>query len=199
MKQVLVVEVDLVATPAEVVAKMTTQIALGGEVGCERSYRHVVSIDRDEGPVIIGLAWVQEAIAVEIIASGCFALIVQPAQQREIFGYLIDVVGAASGNCAELALPDQSLSEVRIQRQIVGAKEARNLQLLAATEPPDIVQRQERAMRLVLLPRVNGVAEIGDLRSEGILGTEDRDQPRNIGLAVISDTQQSEPVLTQMK
>ena len=192
MKQVLVVEIDLVASPAEVVAEITSQTALGREVGCERSYRHVVSIDWGEGPVMIGLAWVQEAVVVEIIASGCFARIVQPAQQRQGFSNLIDVVDGAAGNRAELALPDQSLSEVRIQRQIVGAKEARKLQLLAsAAELPDVVQREQRSMRLVLLPRVDGVAEIGDTGIEGI-PSKDRNQARNVGLAVISDAHDSD-------
>src|ERR1700733_4600951 len=186
MEQVLVFEVDLVAPPAEVVAEITRQTTLCGEIGGQRSYGHVVSIHRGERTIGIGLARIEEAIVVEIIAPGRIARIVQPAQQRERFGNLMDVVGGAAGNRAEFALAYQSLSEVRIQRQNVGAKEARKLQLLAATELPHVVQREERGMRLVLLPGVDGVRELGDIGIEGI-PAKDRNQSRNVGLAVISD------------
>ena len=76
---------------------------------------------------------------VEIIAARRFALIVKTTQQRQIFGNLVHVVHAAARHRAKLTLPDETLPEIRKQREVVSTKKAGKLQLLVTAELPNIV------------------------------------------------------------
>ena len=108
------------------------------------------------------------------------------------------IVRAAACRGAKLTLANQALSKIGKQGEIVGAKKPGELQLLAPTELPYIVQGYERGVGLVLLPRVDRVAVIAEAGIGGIQ-RKNRDKPRNIGEAVIPDAKQSEPVIADAK
>ena len=94
---------------------------------------------------------------VQIVSPRRLALVVRPGQQREVLRELLLIRRTAAGYGAELALPDQPDPKVGVKREVVGAEEPRELKLLVFTRPPHIVQRQQRRVRLVLLPGINRI------------------------------------------
>jgi len=158
----------------------------------DRSNGHIVRADRCKCPVVTGTARIKEAIAVQVVTPRRFALVIQPDKQRKAFGKLLQIFGTAADHRAKFALPDQALTKVRIQRQIVCTEKARELQLLAV-KLPDIVQRQQSRVRLISLPRVDGISKVG---KTGVVRvpTKNRNQSGNIGPAIVSDACECEPV-----
>src|ERR1700690_1214477 len=111
---------------------------------------------------------------------------------------LVYIVSAASRNRTELPLPDQSLPEVRVQREIVSTEESRELHLLTSAQLPDIVQGYKSGVRLIFLPRIDGVAKVCEILVVSIW-RKYRHQPRNIGLTVVSNPEQRQPVRPNVK
>ena len=126
---------------------------------------------------------------IQIVAAGRFAEIIEARHQREMPVELPDVIGISAGDGAEFALPDQSVAEIGIERQIVGAEEARKLQFARRREMPDVVQRDLAGVGLIALARVDGVVKVGNV---------DRHQARNLRLAVVADEQQRELMRAQI-
>src|SRR5258708_18533563 len=58
-EQILIVEIDFIAAPAEVVAKVICNRAFGGDVGRYRSDGYVVAVHRSEWAVIARVAGVE--------------------------------------------------------------------------------------------------------------------------------------------
>src|ERR1700733_9489327 len=112
MQQIVVIKINFIAAPAEIIMEAPSQSALRGNVGCQRSYREVISIHGSEWAVIAWVGGIEESIVVEIVATRRLALVVDARQQREIFGNFIQIVGVAAGNGAKLALPDEALSKI---------------------------------------------------------------------------------------
>src|SRR5476651_222310 len=83
---------------------------------------------------------------------------------------------------AEFTLPDQSLSEVREQRQIIGTEEPGKGKLVARPNFPLVVYRQYSCVGLVFLP---GVERVIHQHTES-----DRNQISLMGFSPISNTQQ---------
>ena len=107
---------------------------------------------------------------------------------------------AAAGYRAELALPDQPEPKVGEKREVVGAEEPGELKLLVLAQPPHVVQRHQRRVRLVLLPRVNRVRVLLPAvgRIDGIESV-DRAQSRHVGEAVVSDSEQRQGVISHVE
>src|ERR1035438_3357279 len=122
---------------------------------------------------------------VQIVAAGGLAEIVETGQQREMAVELAYVSGVAAGDGAELRLPDQTVAEIGKERQIIGAEEARKLQVARRSEMPDVIERDLARVGLVALARVDGVVEVGNF---------DRHQTRNLGLTIVCEEERGEVV-----
>ena len=135
---------------------------------------------------------------VQIVAPRRLALVVRPGQQREVLRELLLIRRTAAGHGAELALPDQPVPKVGEKREIVGAEEPGELKLLVIAQLPHIVQRHQRRVRLVLLPRVNRIRVLLPAvgRIDGIESVN-RAQSRHVGEAVVSDSEQRQGVISQ--
>src|ERR1035438_8439035 len=98
---------------------------------------------------------------------------------------LPNVIGVCTGDGSELALPNQSVAEIGIERQIVGPEEARKLQVARRREMPDGVQGDLGGVGLVALTRVDGVVKVGNAK---------RNQARDLRFAIVTKEERSEPV-----
>src|SRR5579862_183947 len=123
-EQISVVEVDFIPPPAEVIADVTEELALCRDEWSNRPNRDVVPVDRHKRPVVAGTSWIKETVAIEVIVPRSFALVIHTGQQRKEICELLHIFCAGSAGCPKLALADEPLSEVRIERQIVSPEEA---------------------------------------------------------------------------
>ena len=80
MQQIVVININFIAAPPKVVAKIVSQGAFRRDIRCQRSDGDVVSVNRSERAVISGRARIKESIVVEIIAPRRFALVVKACQ-----------------------------------------------------------------------------------------------------------------------
>src|ERR1700756_4551052 len=87
-------------------------------------------------------------------------LVIYSRQHRQEFVDFIRVCCVAASHGAELALPNQSVAKVRIERQIVGSKESREQDLLLGCELPDIACCNQSGMSLILLSRINRISQM---------------------------------------
>ena len=112
VQQVVVIKINFVAPPAEIVAEVASQSTFRGNVGCDGSNGDVVCVHGSERTVIAGVAGIEESIVVEIVAPRRLAFVVKPSQQGQVLGNFVHVVRARTGDGAEFALPDQALSKI---------------------------------------------------------------------------------------
>ena len=139
----------------------------------------------------MGVVGIEESVTVQIVAARRYALVVKATQPRERLGELVNICCVSAGDSAELTLPNQALSKIGKQGKVVGTKEPRELQLLAATKLPDFVQSCERGIRLIFLPWVDRVSEVGKVGVGGIR-YKDRHKSAHIPKAVIPDAKKAE-------
>src|ERR1700722_4213672 len=174
------------------------QAAFGRNVRRHRSDGDVITVHWSEPAVIGGVRGIKESIAVQIVASRSFAQVVEPSEQGKILGDLVHVIRAAARHGAKFALTNKALSKIRIQGEIVGAKKTCELQLLAATKLPGVIQCHQRGMGLVLLPRVDRVAVVAEIGIGGIRG-KDRDQSGDVGKTVVANSKQRKAMVAGVK
>src|SRR5271157_1794606 len=136
---------------------MLAQFALSGDVGRDRSDGDVSGHDLDERPVGVGIGGIEEIVVIEVVAPRGFALVIGPGKESEGLRDVVKVSSAHPAHSAPFTLTDQAEAEVGEKREIVGAEEAGELQLLVSATLPHIVCGNERRVRLVLLPWVDGV------------------------------------------
>src|SRR5271168_2455649 len=116
--QILVVDADFIASPAEVVMEILAQLALTGDVRRHRSDGHIVSVHLDERSVVIGGGGIVEVVMVQIVAPRRLALIIRSSQQRKLPRKAFLIRDAPAGYCAEFTLPDQTVPKVGEEREV---------------------------------------------------------------------------------
>ena len=127
---------------------------------------------------------------VQVVPARGIALVVRTDQNGEILVHRMRVVGAAAGHGAKFALPDEAVAEIGKERQVVSAKEGREMEFARFRQTPYIVERGFGGVGLVALARIDVVTEVGHV---------DGHQSRHHGSAVVSDAEQCELVAADVE
>ena len=151
-------KLDLVAAPAQVVPQPREEIAADGDerrgevegevVGCHPLER---AVNRRVG----------RKVAIQIVAAGGFTEIIEARHHGKVPVHGADIVGIAAGLGAKLALADEPIAKIGKERQVVGAEEARKLQVARRRQMPDVVKDNLAGVSLVSLSWVDGVVQVG--------------------------------------
>lgn len=197
-EEVDVVDIDFVATPAEVVTEVASERALDCDVRSKGRDGDVVGVNGSERAVIAEIAGIEEIVVVEIVATRSFAVVFEAEEKGKGVGNFVDVVGGGSGDGAKFTLANESLTEIGEERKIVGAQESGELELLVGGELPVVVEGEKRGVRLIFLAWVDGVAVIGEV-SVGGVGGKDGNQTGDVGKTIVSDAEESDLMIARME